>query len=80
MHYVPTDMQRSAVPAEFAQEYARTVEEAPREGVALAWGGTLEHFQEPAVPRARFRDDSHGKHGRQPQRPKGSNTVRRTAA
>jgi len=68
-----------AVCFEDAHHYAPNPHEFKEEGSSYTSGGTLEHFQGPSIPRARFWNDSHGKHGRRPMRPKGSSTVRWSA-
>lgn len=80
MHYVPESVRLQAVPAELAQDYAHRIENAERDVlVAPASGGTLDHFQQASLPmRSRFWGNAHGKRGRKPCRPKGSETIRRS--
>lgn len=78
MKDVPESVRLQAVPAELAEDYALRIENAERDVlVAPAAGGTLDHFQAASLPaRSRFWGDAHGKRGRKPNRPKGSETIR----
>lgn len=88
MLYKHDNDRASAVVWEDATEYAHDLCEhtglhfqGDPESVPCHCGGAGERsHEERQEPRIRFVDDAHGKHGRQPRRPKGAASIRHAYA